>query len=324
MFHNGHGGQKRTGTGRFSEKKNKEILTVISPDQPTDNLEMIHGGQDKTETNMVSDTEISPEQPTDNLEMIHGGHNKTETNMVSDTENILTVVTHEQTSTDQLMDKAYQTSTDQLMDKAYQTSIDQLMDKAYQTSIDQLMDKAYQTSIDQLMDKSYQTSTDQLMDRAYQTCTDQLMDKAYHTREKVDAGNECGKEYKESVYGRECHGIICGKECHGNECGKECHGNVCGKECHGNFCGKECHGNSCVPYEYLYYLPLNFVLRCTSRNCLFTFTSLTKDKLDELCFKEWIRICKALVKVLIIMIMMIMDCYSNLARNIAGTTIRFL
>ncbi|CAC5424801.1 unnamed protein product [Mytilus coruscus] len=214
MFHNGHGGQKRTGTDRFSETKNKEMLTVISPDQPTDNLEMIYGGQDKIETNMVSDTKISPEQPRDNLEMIHGGHNKTETNLVSDTENILTVITLEQTSTDQLMDKAYQTSTDQLMDKAYQTSIDQLMDKAYQT------------------------------------CTDQLMDKAYHTREKVDAGNECGKEYQEGV--------------------------------------------------------------------------LTKDKLDELCFKEWIRICKALVKVLIIMIMMIMDCYSNMARNIAGTTIRSL
>ncbi|CAC5424808.1 unnamed protein product [Mytilus coruscus] len=48
---------------------------------------------------------------------------------------------------------------------------------------------------------------------------------------------------------------------------------------------------------------------------------LTKVNLAELCFKEWTRICIALVKVLIIMII---DCYSNLDRNIAGTTIQSL
>ncbi|CAC5424809.1 unnamed protein product [Mytilus coruscus] len=126
MFRSGHDGQERTGTDTFSgtmDTENKEILTVISPDQPTDNSEMVHGGQDTTETNMVSDSEITPEQPTDNLEMFHGGQDKTETNIVSDTEkkDTLTCIPLHQTSTDQLMDKAYQTCTDQLMDKECQT-----------------------------------------------------------------------------------------------------------------------------------------------------------------------------------------------------------
>ncbi|CAG2227109.1 unnamed protein product [Mytilus edulis] len=99
MFCSGLGRQERTGTGRLPETKNKDILTVISPDKPTDNLATLHGGQDKTDH----------EQPTDNLAMLHCGQDKRETNMVSDTENILTIIPFDQTSRDQLMNDACQT-----------------------------------------------------------------------------------------------------------------------------------------------------------------------------------------------------------------------
>ncbi|CAC5424800.1 unnamed protein product [Mytilus coruscus] len=79
MFRSGHGEQERTEIDTFSETENKEILTVISPEQPTDNLETFRGGQDTTETNMVSHTDK------------------------------LTCIPLYQTSTDQLMHKTHQT-----------------------------------------------------------------------------------------------------------------------------------------------------------------------------------------------------------------------
>ncbi|VDI83754.1 Hypothetical predicted protein [Mytilus galloprovincialis] len=137
MFCSGLGRQERTGTGRLPETKNKDILTVISPDKPTDNLAMLHGGQDKTDHEQPTDNlamlhdgqdktdheqptgnlamlhegqdKTDHEQPTDNLAMLHGGQDKRETNMVSDTENILTVIPFDQTSRDQLMNDACQT-----------------------------------------------------------------------------------------------------------------------------------------------------------------------------------------------------------------------
>ncbi|VDI21139.1 Hypothetical predicted protein, partial [Mytilus galloprovincialis] len=156
-----HDGQDKTETTMVS-------ITETSPVQTTDHFEMFLVRQDKTETNMVCKTETSPEQPTNDFELFLFEKDKTETNMVSDTE-----ISHEQ-------------HTDKL------ETLHCGQDKTETNLLSDPENKNKLTFIP--------------LD---QTCTDHLMDKAFQTSEKVDTGTECVNVYQ---------GNVCGNECKTSEC----------------------------------------------------------------------------------------------------------